>query len=223
MATDVESFLTGKVASASFPDGAYGTVVGGRIVRPPQIMQQRDYTTGDPIVYPDSGQPAMQLVVHVQTDLRDPTIPDDDGVRALYIKGQMRAALIEALKATGTKSPTTGGELYMRYERDEPVTLKNGRPGNAQKIYKGKYVPALNTATSEFLTDPAAASPAAGSPAPTADDMRAGARLETQAASFRALTCPQGVDPARWAVMNEGQRRQMYEALGLPVHGEPPF
>lgn len=215
MTTDIAGFLGGKVASASYPDKAFGTTIGGRIVRDPQLVQQRDYTTGDPLSYPD-GNPQMQLIVHVQTDIRDPEIPNDDGVRALYIKGQMKAALIDALKRAGvdpTAGPVKGGELYMRYERDEPVTLKNGRPGNPQKIYKGKYLPPAGAATADFLTEPATPVLASFANGPT------------PAANIpQALACPQGIEPARWAAMNPDQQTQMYGALGLdPNSSEPPF
>lgn len=221
MTTDIAGFLGGKVASASFPDREYGTTVGGRIIRDPELMQQRDYTTGDPLFYPDSGKPQMQLVVHVQTDVRDPAVPDDDGVRALYVKGQMRAALIDALRRAGiepTVGPRKGGQLFMRYERDEPVTLKNGKRGNPQKIYTGKYLPPAGEA-SEFLTEPSNAPASfANGPQPTtsADAMRNSGNVP------QALPCPEGIEPARWAAMTPGQQTQMYSALGLDPN-TPPF
>lgn len=219
---DQEQFLGGKVTSAKFEDRAYGTIIGGEIIGEPTMMQQRDYTTGDLLFFPD-GNPQWQLMVKLQTEQRDPSVPDDDGVRAVYIKGQLKAAVSEALKRVGEKVLRRGGHLRIKYLRDEPVTLKNGRPGNPQKIYAAQYdAPAAGSAAAFLASDehraqqgPVATSFATGGP------------------TGGGLACPEGVDAARWADMNAAQQQQMYDALGLgsPVavaaasgfRDEPPF
>lgn len=208
MTTDLESFLSGKTTAAKFEDRAYGTIIGGEIVSEPTMMQQRDYTTGDLMFFPD-GNPQMQMMVKVQTELRDESNADDDGVRAFYIKGAMKAAVIEALKRAGEKAPRRGGILRIKYLRDEPVTLKNGRPGNPQKIYAAQYTPPAASSSAAFLDSPArAAVPVAG----------VGNGGFASGGGVAGPTCPEGVDPRRWADMSPEQHQQMYTALGL---GQP--
>jgi hypothetical protein len=193
-AQQIEDFFTGGVPAVKFPDGAYGTVIGGEITADPRMQQQRDYTTGDPICYPD-GNPAMQMVIVVQTGQHDPGIEGDDGNRALYVKGQMKQAVGEALRKHGEKAPRRGGKLWLKYLEDKPVTLKNGRPGNPQKIYAAKYEPPAQAAASQFFDDPAATR---------------GAEL---AAAADAVAPPPGIPAPAWQAMTPEQRQQMREAL----------
>ena len=47
----------------------------------PEVQPQREIDTGKPKYWED-GTPRQQIVVHLQTDQRDPDIEDDDGIRA---------------------------------------------------------------------------------------------------------------------------------------------
>jgi hypothetical protein len=228
-----EEYLSGGAKSAAFPDRAFGTIIGGTITDEPRMMQQRDYTTSDPMFYPDSGQPMMQLVVHVQTDLRDPDDPADDGVRAIYVKGQLRQAVINAMRGTGDKVPRKGGTLRVRYDRDEPVTLKNGKPGNPQKIYAAQYLPPAARGAADFLAEDGngngAAQTSTTQAAPVVTQFATGPTREMGAVeTVRApavsgrLACPAAIDPGKWAAMSDAQHAQMYAALGLNAD-EPPF
>jgi hypothetical protein len=215
-AQQIEDFFTGGVPAVKFPDGAYGTVIGGEITADPRMQQQRDYTTGDPICYPD-GNPAMQMVIVVQTGQHDPGIEGDDGNRALYVKGQMKQAVGEALRKHGEKAPRRGGKLWLKYLEDKPVTLKNGRPGNPQKIYAAKYEPPAQAAASQFFDDPAVdprttylTNPPGhgGSTVPvSADSMR------STAIAADAVAPPPGIPAPAWQAMTPEQRQQMREAL----------
>lgn len=207
MTQALEEFFAGGVAAAKFEDGEYGTVIGGVITTEPRMAQQRDYTTNEPVFYPD-GNPAMQMIVTVQADEAH---GEDDGQRAFYIRGQMRAAVGEALRKVGAKTLARGGRLLIKYLEDKPVTLKNGKPGNPQKIFAARYEPPTQTAQADyFRQDQPTTRPAPG----TADDMRSHAQ-QARPAGGAGLPCPQGVDPATWAQMNPAQRSQMYDVLGL--------
>lgn len=136
MSNDPNQFLMGGgVKSAAFPEKQYGTTVGGMIVREPELRQQTDFDDGKPKFY-DNGDPMMQIVVHVQTDQRDPANPEDDGVRAFYIKAQMLQAVRQAVRAAGAKGLAQGGHLTIRYERDEPNSRGRGKD---KKIYSAAY------------------------------------------------------------------------------------
>ncbi|MEO7078803.1 MAG: hypothetical protein ABIY38_07910 [Rhodococcus sp. (in: high G+C Gram-positive bacteria)] len=152
--TDYQSpddlLLKGGGGSKSFPFTNPGDTVTGIIVA--KKAQQRfefdkqgkpDLTK--PIVYRD-GNPAMQIVLTLQTDIRDPNAKDgegnpveDDGKRSLYIKsyGQFKDALAEAVRASGEEGLTLGSRITVTYTHQSP-------PANAgisgEKNYAVKFV-----------------------------------------------------------------------------------
>lgn len=155
--------MGGGIKSAAFPDQQYGHTVAGLIVRPPQVRQQSDFDTGKPKFF-DNGDPMMQIVVQVQTDLRDPNDPTDDGVRAFYLKGQMQAAVRDAVRAVGAKGLEPGGHLAIRYIKDEPNSRGRGKD---KKVYAAWYAaPAGQQANDALMAG--SPPPAAPTQAPTA-------------------------------------------------------
>ncbi|MFI1287425.1 hypothetical protein ACH4VM_02755 [Streptomyces sp. NPDC020792] len=135
---DANSFLMGGggAPTAKFPTP--GTVVGGRITEEPEVQQQRDIQTGELKFWSD-GNKMMQLVVTVQTDERDPAIEDDDGRRRIFVKGQMKNAVSDAVRAAGGKGLEVGGTLHVRYTHDGQPKQ---RGFSAPKQYAAKYEPA---------------------------------------------------------------------------------
>lgn len=170
-APSADDFLMGGggAPSAKFPTP--GTTVGGRITEKPTVEQQRDIKTGEKKFWND-GNPMMQLVVTVQTDLRDPEIDEDDGRRRLFVKGQMKQAIADAVRTTGARGLEIGGTLTVTYTHDGQVTQ---RGFSAPKQYRAEYVAAatnaLNTPdpgvqqTQQYQT-PAPAAAVAPSPVP---------------------------------------------------------
>jgi hypothetical protein len=159
---DPNSFLMGSGAkSATFTHP--GQEIGGRIISEPELRQQTEYVkgggAGKPLFW-DNGDPRMQLVVKVQTNLRDDS--EDDGVRAFYVKGGFKRdttqkAVADAVRAAGAKGLQVGGELYITF------VSQDGPSQDDAKNYRARYVPAV--AGADFLgtqqPTPAAASPAA--------------------------------------------------------------
>jgi hypothetical protein len=150
-ATDsVNDFLMGGgAASAKFP--TVGTIVKGKITAS-EVTQQTDFSTGKPKFY-DDGKPMNQIVVTLATDERDSSVEDDDGSRKLYVRGQMLAAVRDAVKETGSKLDI-GGTLAVQYIEDKPSSK-----GFPQKIYKAQYKAPDPTAASNDLlggSEPAA-------------------------------------------------------------------
>jgi hypothetical protein len=197
-APTAEQFMTGGGRSVKLE--RIGETVKGEIIDEPTMMQQRDYETNDLVYYSD-GNPAMQMVIRIQTADRDAAEPDDDGIRVLYIKGQLKSALITAMRGCDHKVPRRGGKIAVRLTGLEPVKLKNGKPGNDKKIHEVWYKAPENATAAAFLNAPASAPPMV-SAAPVS-------------AAPAALTCPPGIDPAQWELMGPRQQQQMYEALGL--------
>lgn len=135
--------LGGSVPSAKFP--IVGTTVTGRITERPTVEQQRDYTTGE-LKFWDDGKPQMQLVVTIATDLRDPEVQDDDGTRRIYIKGQMKNAVAQAVRASGARGLEVGGVLAVTYSGDgEKKNAKFNAPKNFTAVYTAAAAAELNT------------------------------------------------------------------------------
>jgi hypothetical protein len=169
--------MGGGIKSAAFPDQQYGHTVAGTIVRPPQVRQQTDFDTGKPKTF-DNGDPMMQIVVQVQTDLRDSADDTDDGVRAFYLKGQMQAAVRDAVRTAGAKGLEVGGLLAVRYVKDEPNSRGRGKD---KKVYAAKYTaPAGQAANDALMTE----RPAAASQAPDMSSVLAQLSPEQQKALF---------------------------------------
>lgn len=152
--------MSGGAKSAKFPD--VGTVVKGTITTAPTLSQQTDFTTGAPKFW-DDGKPMMQLVVTIATEDRDPTEPDDDGLRSLYVKGAMQAAVKDAIRKSGARGLEVGGVIAVKYTGDG-VAKQRGM--NPPKQFAAQYTPPTAKAVDDFLgTSEPAAAPAAAAPA----------------------------------------------------------
>lgn len=107
---DPNSFLMGGGRSASLKEP--GDKVSGEIVDM-AIVQQTDYVTKEPKFW-GNGDPMMQLVVTLETDLSED--PQDDGQRRVYLKGGRKptasqGAVAAAVKAAGASKLEKGGRL----------------------------------------------------------------------------------------------------------------
>lgn len=156
---NVDDFLEGfgGAPAAAFPEK--GTVVKGRIEHL-EVVQQRDFVTGEPKVYADTGKPMLQLVITVATDLRDPEIEDDDGQRRIFARGQMLVAVKEAAKKANAKL-RPGGTLAVQFYDEKPSEKRGFNP---QKLYRAQYQPPTqNAEVDDLLGDnaPTSSQPAA--------------------------------------------------------------
>ena len=197
MTNPADSFFGESSPSAKFD--AIGTTVGGVITRIGDPMQQTDFSSGKPLTW-DDGTPRMQLPVTVQTDLRDPSNPLDDGKRTLYVKGEMKKAIGAALRAAGAKM-AVGGTLTVTFSGEEPTA------GYPKKLYTATYAPPAAGFFEEPKQPVAAAHvgqpPAAPQPAaPAAQPAPAGV--------------PAGVDPAAWAAFQAMQAQAAQAAPAAP-------
>ncbi|MFJ4712687.1 hypothetical protein [Streptomyces sp. NPDC088785] len=170
---DANSFLMGGggAPTAKFP--TIGTIVGGQITEPPTLEQQRDIKTGEKKFW-SNGDPMMQMVVTVQTDVRDPAIEDDDGKRRIFIKSHMKNAVADAVRAAGAKGLEVGGTLRVRFTNELPASGPGMSPA---KQYDAHYVaaaaahlgfdqqgppaapPGVNPTTGEITTPPPGLTP----------------------------------------------------------------
>jgi hypothetical protein len=136
----VRDFLDGGRRHKALKFPTVGTEYSGRITAAPELRQQRDYLSKQPMVWPD-GEPKMQLVVTLTLDAGCRDGDDDDGKRALFVQGQMRAALSDALAEAGAGVPEVGGHLRVIYVGDEPIAGLS-----PAKLYQIDYKPPATAA-----------------------------------------------------------------------------
>lgn len=133
--TDPNDFLLSS-GVPSFKFDVIGATAKGTI-ESLDMMQQKDITTGALLTWED-GRPKMQLRIVLTTDQRDPEIADDNGRRAIYVKGLMQQAVRDAIKTAGAAKIEVGGTLAVKYDSDGEPPKKGF---NAPKQYLAKYEP----------------------------------------------------------------------------------
>lgn len=149
MSTANEILMGGGVTSAKFENP--GDSITGTIDVEPVARQQTDFTTGESLTWPN-GDPRMQVVVTLATSQRDPSVEDDDGLRAVYVKGKsLTAAVREAIRKVGAKGLEKGGQLTVTYTGDGPAEKRGLNP---PKLYSAAYTPASSAAVSAVLDQP---------------------------------------------------------------------
>lgn len=131
--------LAGNSAKAYFGANSQpGDSVTG-VIEKIETTQINDFQTKQPAYWND-GRPKEQIHVIIQTQLRDPSVDDDDGRRSLWIKGwgiQLKA-FREACRQAGVKIPKPGDTITERF-----VGL--GQQGNAPqppKVFEFHIEPA---------------------------------------------------------------------------------
>lgn len=201
---DPDTFLMGsKSRSAKFE--SIGDIVQGTIATIPEVTQQTDLETGKPVTW-DDGNPKMQLVVTLQTDLRDIDDEDDDGIRKLYVKGSkkpesksLHAAVLAAVLTTGAKGLEVGGKLAVKYTGNG---VSKTRGFNPPKQYTATYQPAA-AAFFEQNTEPAATPPATVT--------------QLQQTAHNVATSDQPVDAAALQAAISNLTPEVRRTLGLPA------
>lgn len=145
--SDPNDFLMAS-GTRSFKFDAINATAKGTIVSL-DMQQQRDIKTGQPKWWDDQKtQPMMQLRVVLATDERDGD--DDNGHRAIYVKGNMQQAVRDAIKAAGAEKIEEGGTLAVQYHADGQATTVGFNP---PKLYKAQYKPPSVTPAAVAVDD----------------------------------------------------------------------
>ena len=187
--------LGGGGASAKFE--TLGDTITG-VIEHLEVNQQTDIKDGSPKTW-DNGDPIMQLVVTLQTSLREDE--DDDGKRKVYVKGSKKAgsrslhdAVATAVRASGAKGLEVGGTLTVTHDGVEPSKT---RGFNDRKLYSASYAaPDKAAQTGDFL----------GTSAPAATPAPQAAPAPAPAAAAPAL--PPGMTPEQVAALAAWQAQQ---------------
>lgn len=137
--SSLDELLAGNSAKAYFGANSQpGDTVTG-VIEKIETTQVNDFQTKQPAFWND-GRPKEQIHVIIQTQLRDPSVEDDDGRRSLWVKGwgiQLKA-FREACMQAGVKTPKPGDTITERF-----VGL--GQRGNAPqppKVFEFHIEPA---------------------------------------------------------------------------------
>lgn len=131
-ASDPNAFLMGGGAkSAAFK--SIGDQVQGTIL---SCVTRQQTEPGGKLKFYEDGNPMEQLVVTILTQEQENE--DDDGLRAVYVKGQMRAALRAAVLKSGEHGIEEGGEIIVRFSAELPAQTKGF---SATKQYRVGYRP----------------------------------------------------------------------------------
>jgi hypothetical protein len=176
-------FDLGGGGGSSFSFGPQGTQPGSHVsgtVIDMKEVQETNYDTKEPEFW-SNGDPKMQYRVTLQTELRDPANPQDDGQRSIYLNGYRKphpkngtsgtlyAVLQSVQQATGTTSLQPGGKLTLKWVSGMGFT---GDPRHYQAWYEAPAIdlggaqpnPAAQAAP-PVQQAPAFGSPAAAQPA----------------------------------------------------------
>jgi hypothetical protein len=131
-------------------DSTVGEFVEGTVLES-QPVQAKDYET-NALKNWDDGSPMMQLVITLQTDLRDPTIEKDDGRRRVFLRwwGSDRQNVIDAVQRQGDQFVRDGAWLRVTFTG---YGEQKDRKLNAPKIYGIDYK-APPTATEKLMSAP---------------------------------------------------------------------
>lgn len=180
---DIDSALHGGSKSFFNLHSEPGDTVTGTIAKV-DVKQVTNYKTKEPEFFP-SGDPKKQVILTLQTSLREDA--DDDGKRSVYIPlwGGKKAALGEAMRAAGMKEASTalalGNTFTARFVGEE---RKHGKDGSyTEKIYEYAIQAASTAALNEAMTPSlqAALTPPAPQPTPPAPAAQAPQQVDVPA------------------------------------------
>ena len=182
------SELINSTGGKTFKFDGIGVTITGTVASA-EVMQKRNFDSGEPEFWSD-GKPVQQIRITLDTDLRDPSDPEDDGQRSIYVKGwgdQLRT-LRAAIKAAGADDIEAGGKFTATYVRDGE--LPAGKRGFPPKVYEYTYAKPSSTAGLVGEQAPAAQQAPPAQEAPAAADPLAALTPE-QRAAVQAMTAQQ--------------------------------
>lgn len=209
--------MSGGIKSISWKDNPVGYTAVGTITDPPKAEQMKKYQSEELDFWP-SGDPKMQIIVTIQTDLRDPADPHDDGRRRLHIPPRMMTPVREAVRRAGAPGLEVGGRIAVRRTggsgaTGDPFTFAAdyGRPVmDPGSLLGPDTAPVVSAASGQPVVHQQQVPPAPAA-SPTLASL-ANAMQAAQAAPAMP-PAPAGVDPTVWAALPDTQRAAILAAM----------
>lgn len=213
----------GGEGGRSFPFDNPGDFVRGKVLDLVEV-QQTDPKDGAPQFW-DNGDKKMQYRVTLQTELRDPQNPEDDGKRDIYLRGSRKpdedgmsslCAVLEAVKEAsgGSTEIKYGADLVLQYSHNGK---QNNKAFNPPKKYAAWY-----TAPQMELEQPGQdRQPPPGPPAQGAwgNNYQQGSPGQGAQGNYQGVQPdPQGGPPPGW-MPPQNQRPQDRQQQGSPPQG----
>jgi hypothetical protein len=120
----VDDLLAGaSVPSLSFKDTAVGEGYEGTIVDL-RTVQVRNYEDPTKLEFWDDGKPKLQIEVTLSTSYADPSDPDDDGRRRVFLFGQKLKATKDEMAKKGMKKLELGSKFKITLSGTKPSQNK---------------------------------------------------------------------------------------------------
>jgi hypothetical protein len=200
-----ELLMSGGIASIGWKDNPVGYTVIGTITDQPKAEQMKKFDSDELAFWP-SGDPMMQIVVTIQTDLRDASDANDDGRRRLHISPRMMKPVREAVQRANAKGLEIGGRVAVRR------TGGTGDKGSPFEFAAEYAAPVLDPGSlmGGNSTNGANGSATLASTAQAAPAATPSLGLSSPAAPAGP---PPGVDPTMWAGLPEAQRAAVLAAM----------
>ncbi len=215
-----EFLMSGGMKSIGWKDNPVGYTVIGTIVDQPKRQQMTKYESTELAFWP-SGDPMIEIVCTIQTEMRDPADAYDNGRRRLHIPPRMQPVIRDAVKRTGARGLGPGGRIAVKRtggtgtagspfefaaEYAAPVVDPDsmlGGNGNGAQAAPQQQAPMLGTPATH--PTPAAAAPV---------NATLGSMLAGPAGGDEPP--PPGIAPERWAALDAVQRQAVKAAMGIP-------
>lgn len=143
---DASDLLVGSsVPTLSFKDVPVGHSYEG-VVTSARTVQVRNYEDPTKLEFWDDGKPKLQIEVTIATSYADPTDPDDNGDRRVFLFGQKLRAAQDEFRKKGLKKLEVGSHFK--------ITLTGTKPSQNKRYNDVKlYDIEINAATSNSAVD----------------------------------------------------------------------
>lgn len=183
MDDEVDDFFSGGGGpkAISWKDAKIGQSYQG-IITKVEVINKTDKKTGA-VVMNQYGKPKKIVILTLITDLRDPEIEDDNGLRRMFLQGNASWELRQALRKGGFVKPIKGGRFKQTLSGTKPTEHYNDQnlfqilyaDPTAETLAKvAEYEGAANRAPAQaddWSTEPAG-QPAQATRTTTLDSMR---------------------------------------------------
>lgn len=139
--SDANSVLMGGAGgtkSFSWKGLVEGQGVEGKVTRIGDAVQAKKFGTDNELkTWPD-GNPVMTVPIELATAERDPSEPEDDGARALWVEQStaLQKAIANAVIAAGKSAMEVGGTLKVWTSGFEPTNK-----GNDKRLFAATWTP----------------------------------------------------------------------------------
>ena len=196
----VDDLLGGvSVPSLSFKDTKVGEGYQGTIVDL-RTVQVRNYEDPTKLEFWDDGKPKLQIEVTLATSYADPTDPDDDGRRRVFLFGQKLKATKDEMAKKGIKKLELGSTLKITLSGTKPSQNKRY---NDVKLYAIEITPGTSKPDVDSLLGSMGATPAAsGGKIETLDSKQTKVAETLQSNGFTAAEIAENLGVSVSAVEN---------------------